>query len=148
MAIGVSFRPTHTGTRIPTKGSAGAACWDAYLPCNYPALEPGEIRIINLGFQVEVPNGFELQIRSRSGLASKGIIVANGVGCVDSDYRGDVGVILCNISGAIQPLNMGDRVCQIKLAHAPDITWNLVDTITETERGENGYGSTGLNSGE
>ena len=58
------------------------------------------------------------------------------------DYRGDVGVILCNMSGAIQPLNQGDRICQLKLALAPDIEWELVDTVEETERGEGGYGST------
>ena len=139
----VKFRRTKTYAKLPTKGSAGAACWDAYIPENYPALEPGEIRIVNLGFQVEVPNGYELQIRSRSGLASRGILVANGTGCVDSDYRGDVGVILINMSGAIQPLNMGDRICQLKLSEAPEITWEVVDELDETERGEGGFGHTG-----
>jgi dUTP pyrophosphatase len=141
----VAFRPTKTYTKLPTKGSTGAACYDAYIPETYPPLEPGETRIVNLGFQVEVPDGYELQVRARSGLASRGILVANGVGCVDSDYRGDVGVILVNISGAIQPLSMGDRICQLKLAHAPSIDWEIVDTIEETERGEGGYGSTGTN---
>lgn len=60
------------------------------------------------------------------------------------DYRGDVGVILINISGAIQPLNMGDRICQLKLALAPEIDWVIVDEVSETERGEGGYGSTDL----
>ena len=138
----VNFRPTKTNTKLPTKGSTGAAAFDAYLPEDYPPLVPGEIRIVNLGFQVEVPDGYELQVRARSGLASKGIVVANGVGMVDSDYRGDVGVILWNASGAIQPLNAGDRVCQLKLSAAPCFEWNLVDIVEETQRGEGGFGST------
>lgn len=143
-AVIVNFRPTQTYTKLPIKSTIGAACYDAYLPDSFPPLMPGDCRIINLGFQVEVPYGFELQVRSRSGLASKGIIVANGIGCIDSDYRGDVGVILLNLSGAIQPLNQGDRICQLKLAYAPDISWNIVDTLDFTERGSGGFGSTGV----
>ena len=142
-SVKVNFRPTQTYTKLPTKATSGAACYDAYLPCNYNPLMPGDVRIVNLGFQVEVPNGYELQVRSRSGLSTKGIIVANGIGCVDSDYRGDVGVILFNLSQAIQPLTQGDRVCQLKISQAPDIEWNLVDTVTETDR-EGGYGSSGI----
>jgi dUTP pyrophosphatase len=144
MSAIVKFRPTKTYTKLPTKGSKGAAAFDCYIPENYPALNPGEIRIVNLGFQVEVPIEYELQVRARSGLASKGIMVANGVGCVDSDYRGDVGVILWNASGAIQPLNQGDRICQLKLSYAPNIVWEMVDVVEETERGSGGFGSTGL----
>lgn len=147
MAITVKFRPTKTYTKLPTKGTTGAAAYDAYLPETNPPLNPGEIRIINLGFQVEVPDGYELQVRARSGLASKGILVANGVGCIDSDYRGDCGVILMNMSGAIQPLNQGDRICQLKLSLAPDIEWEVVDTVDTTERGEGGFGSTGVSDG-
>lgn len=147
-SIVVNFRPTKTHIKLPSKSTIGAACYDAYIPENYPPLMPGEIRIVNLGFQVEVPYGYELQIRARSGLANKGIIVANGVGCVDSDYRGDVGVILLNMSQAIQPLTLGDRICQLKLSAAPDIEWNVVDTLDFTERGEGGFGSTGVNDAE
>src|ERR1019366_4805401 len=142
----VKFRRTQTYTQLPKKATEGAACYDCYLPTTYPPLEPGQIRIINLGFQVEVPIGYELQIRSRSGLATKGIMVANSVGCVDSDYRGDVGVILWNASGAIQPLIQGDRVCQLKLSQAPEIEWEVVDEISETERGTGGFGSSGGHS--
>lgn len=145
-SINVNFRPTKTYVKLPSKATIGSACYDAYLPETYQPLMPGEIRIINLGFQVEVPYGFELQVRARSGLASKGIIVANGVGCIDSDYRGDVGVILLNMSGAIQPLTKDDRICQLKLSYAPDIAWTLVDTIEDTARGEGGFGSTGVNN--
>lgn len=139
----VKFRPTKNGAKIPTKATKGAACYDAYLPETYPPLDPGEIRIVNLGFQVEVPYGYELQVRSRSGLASRGIMVANGVGCIDSDWRGDCGVILANMSRAIQPLNAGDRICQLKLSQTYEVLWEVVDVVTETDRGEGGFGSTG-----
>ena len=138
----IAFRRTITDAQIPMRSTEGAACFDAYLPQTYDPLVPGEIRIVNLGFQVEVPKGYELQVRARSGLASKGLIVANGVGCVDSDYRGDVGVILYNLSGMIMPLNKGDRVCQLKLSYTPDCYFEEVDLIEETERGSGGFGST------
>jgi dUTP diphosphatase len=141
--VRVNIRQMVTGMIMPTKATKGAACYDAYLPCTYDPLVPGEIRIVDLGFQVEVPKGYELQVRSRSGLASRGIMVANCPGCVDSDYRGNVGVILFNVSGSIQPLNKGDRICQLKLALAPEIEWIEVDIVEETERGEGGFGSSG-----
>ena len=142
----VKFKRLKTGAIVPKKGSDGAAAFDAYLPETYPPLEPNSIRIVSLGFSVEVPADYELQVRARSGLATKGIIVANGVGMVDSDYRGDVGVILWNASGAIQPLNKGDRICQLKLSYAPKIVWEIVDEIEDTERGQGGFGSTGVES--
>jgi dUTP pyrophosphatase len=139
----INIRQMVTGMKMPTKATKGSACFDAYLPESYAPLRSGEIRIVDLGFQVEVPEGYELQIRSRSGLASKGIMVANGVGCVDSDYRGNVGVILLNASQSIQPLNKDDRICQLKLALAPEFEWNEVDIVDCTERGEGGFGSSG-----
>ena len=106
-------------------------------------LYPGEIKVINLGFSVEVPNGYELQVRSRSGLATKGCFVVNGVGCIDSDYRGDVGVILGNMSQGIIPLVKGIRIAQLKLSAAPNINWEVIDEVSETDRGTGGFGSTG-----
>lgn len=82
--VPINFRRTKTYAQLPKKATSGSACYDCYIPEQYAPLEPNEVRIVNLGFQVEVPSGFELQVRSRSGLASKGILVANGVGCVDS----------------------------------------------------------------
>lgn len=138
----VGFKRLHTDAQIPTKATEGAACYDAYLPSTYISLSPWETRIIPLGFSVEVPIGYELQVRARSGLASKGIIVSNGVGCIDSDYRGEVGVILTNLSGMIQPLEQGMRVCQLKLSPAPEIEFEILDELSKTDRGGGGYGST------
>ena len=146
MSAIVKFKRLKTGAELPKKATEGAAGYDAYLPETYPPLEPGHIRIVSLGFSVEVPADYELQVRARSGLATKGIIVANGVGMVDSDYRGDVGVILWNASGAIQPLNKGDRICQLKLSYAPKILWEVTDEIEDTERGQGGFGHTGVAS--
>ena len=146
MSAIIKFKRLKTGAELPKKSTTGAACYDAYIPENYPPLEPGQIRIVDLGFAVEVPEDYEIQVRARSGLATKGIMVANGVGCVDSDYRGSVGVILWNASPAIQPLNKGDRICQLKLSYAPKILWEVTDEIEDTERGQGGFGSTGVES--
>lgn len=144
MKVNIKFKQLVNDVQLPKKATKGAACYDVYSPANYPPLVPGEFRVIPLGFSVKVPDGFELQIRARSGLSKRGIIVANGVGCIDSDYRGEVGVILGNQSSAIQPINKGDRICQIKVAFAPEIEWEEIDVLDCTERGEGGYGSTGV----
>jgi len=141
----INFKRLKTGAELPIKATKGAACYDAIIPEDFPPLEPNTIRIIPLGFSCEVPEGYELQVRSRSGLASKGILVANGVGCVDSDYRGELGVILYNASQFIIPLSKGDRICQLKLSAAPEIKWNIIDELSDTDRGEGGYGSTDKN---
>lgn len=142
-SVPVKFRKVATDAILPKRATSGAACYDAYLGHTHPPLMPGECRAIPLGFQVEVPEGYELQVRARSGLASKGVIMANGVGTIDSDYRGEVGAILINLSGMIMPLNKGDRICQLKISEAKTIDWEIVDEIGNTERGEGGYGSSG-----
>ena len=147
MSVTVKFKRNHNDAKLPIKTTKGAACYDVFIPENQNALSPGEIRIVNLGFSVEVPEGYELQIRSRSGLATKGVFVVNGVGCIDSDYRGDVGVILGNMSQAIIPLSRGTRIAQVKLSAAPDINWEIIDEISDTERGSGGFGSTGGTDG-
>ena len=143
MSIIVKFKRIHTYARIPTYAHSGDACADVFLPMDYAPLEPGEIRIVPLGFACHVPVGWEIQVRSRSGLASRGIIVANGIGTIDSGYTGEVGVILMNMSGAIQPLLQGDRVCQLKISRADQIQFEVIDELDFTERGEGGYGSSG-----
>jgi dUTP pyrophosphatase len=143
LSITIKFKRLHTYAELPKYATGGSACCDAILPTTYPALEPGEIRVVPLGFAVQLPDGWELQVRPRSGLASRGIVVANSPGCIDADYRGEVGVILMNMSGAIQPLLAGDRICQLKVAEAHKIQWEIVDEIDCTERGDGSYGSTG-----
>lgn len=144
MSVIIKFKRLKQGAELPIKATKGAAGYDVFLPETYPPLEPGDIRIIGLGFSVEVPENYELQVRARSGLASRGIMVANGVGMVDSDFRNEVGVILWNASPAIQPLNQGDRICQLKLSHAPSIFWEIVDELDFRDDRHGGFGSTGI----
>jgi dUTP pyrophosphatase len=140
----IKFRRVHTYAEIPKKSTTGAACYDVFLPTTYEPLVPGEIRIVKLGFELEISDGWKVNIRARSGLASKGILVANSVGIIDSDFRGEVGVILMNISGAIQPLNKGDRVCQLDASPIFEINWQVVDEIDCTvDRDTAGFGSSG-----
>lgn len=138
----VKIKKVHPKAILPTKGTEGAACLDAYSVMDY-IMYPSQTRIVNLGIQVEVPSGYELQVRARSGLASKGIMVANGVGCIDSDYRGNVGVILFNSTACNFSVKAGDRVCQLKLSAVPEIEWEEVYEVSETERSQGGFGSTG-----
>lgn len=139
MSINVGFKRLHNYGEIPTYKHSGDAGMDAYLPTTYQPLSPGEVRVVPLGFAAEIPEGFELQVRGRSGLASRGILCHFGT--VDSSYRGEIGAILINISGAIQPLNKGDRICQLVLSQVPTCNWVVVDEIDCTERGEGGFGS-------
>jgi len=138
----VKFKRLKTGAEVPKKMTSGSACFDAVLPESYNPIVPREIRIVPLGFSVELPTSFEMQVRARSGLASKGLIVANGIGTVDEDYTGEVGVILINLSQSIFPLNKGDRICQLAIREVPSFEFVVVDELSETERGEGGFGST------
>lgn len=139
----VKYKRLHTYAKLPTYATSGAACADVYLPTTYAPLEPSEVRIVPLGFSVEIPEGYELQVRSRSGLASRGILVANGIGTVDADYKNEIGVILLNLSGAIQPLNKGDRVCQLALNKIEQISWEVVDELDMSNDRGGGFGHTG-----
>ena len=107
-------------------------------------LEPGERKLINTGLYLEIPDGYEAQVRPRSGLALKnGVTVLNAPGTIDADYRGEIGVILINHSNQIFEINSGDRIAQLVFAKVEQATWKLTDLLSETNRGEGGFGSTG-----
>ena len=142
--VTVKFRRLHTDARLPEYAHSGDAGMDIYLPSTVAPMVPGEIRIVPVGFAVEIPKGYELQIRSRSGLASRGLVVANSPGTVDSTYTGEVGVILWNVSNGIHPLEKGMRVAQLVLNKVPEVQWQIVDELEESERGEGGFGSSGV----
>ena len=139
--VTINFKRLKTDAKLPAYAHDGDAGLDVYLPCTYAPLNPGEIRIVPLGFAVEIPNGYAIQVCSRSGLASRGIFVINAPGIVDSNFRNEVGVILINVSAAIQPLNLGDRVCQFVVAKVPKVEWNIVDELSTSDR-QGGFGST------
>ena len=130
---------------LPKYESAQAAGMD--IRCNIPeaiTLQPMERRLIPTGLFIELPVGYEAQIRPRSGLALKrGLTVFNTPGTIDADYRGEVGVILINLSGEPQTIEPGERICQMVIAkhETPEVV--EVEELSATERGEGGFGHSG-----
>ncbi|WP_298246873.1 dUTP diphosphatase [uncultured Christiangramia sp.] len=109
-------------------------------------LKPLERTIVKTGLFIELPLGFEAQVRPRSGLASKkGITVLNAPGTIDADYRGEIGVILVNLSNEAFEIQNGERIAQMVIAKHEQISWEEVDILGETSRGAGGFGSTGNN---
>jgi dUTP pyrophosphatase len=108
-------------------------------------LKPMERKLVPTGLHIELPEGFEAQIRPRSGLAFKyGIGIVNSPGTIDADYRGEVKVLLINLSDQIFEINAGDRIAQMIVARHEKVNWEQVDELNETTRGVGGYGHTGV----
>jgi dUTP pyrophosphatase len=131
------------GLELPAYASEGAAGMDV-LAAEEITLAPGARHAVATGLAVAIPAGFEIQVRPRSGLAVKhGITVANAPGTIDSDYRGEVKVILVNLGDESFKVRRGDRIAQLVLAPVTRGSWLPVDELDETARGEGGFGSTG-----
>lgn len=129
--------------RYETEGSAGMDL-RAFLPDNPITIEPLGRAIVPTGLFIEIPQGYEGQIRPRSGLAAKnGITVLNTPGTIDSDYRGELKVILINLSNTSFTINSGDRIAQIVFAKCEQLTCVEVKELSSTERGAGGFGHTG-----
>jgi len=108
-------------------------------------LKPLERAIIKTGLFIALPNGYEAQVRPRSGLAAKkGITVLNAPGTIDADYRGEIGVILVNLSNEDFNVNDGERIAQLVIAQYTQAKWEEVEILEETKRGKGGFGSTGV----
>jgi dUTP pyrophosphatase len=124
-----------------TNGSAGLDIKSA----ENGLLKPGQFKLITTGLRVEIPYGYEIQVRPRSGLAKNyGITVLNSPGTIDADYRGEIGVILINHGQYDFEIKSGDRIAQLVIAPVERIQWQAVGSIdTSTKRGEKGFGSTG-----
>ena len=107
-------------------------------------MNPGERVLAKTGLYVEIPAGFEIQVRPRSGLALKqGVTVLNTPGTIDADYRGDIGVILMNHSSTVVEFAKGERIAQLVMARVERIEWQLTESLSGTKRGQHGFGSTG-----
>ena len=131
---------------LPHYSSASASGIDlhAYLPDGPVVIAPFERVLIPTGLRIALEEGFEAQIRPRSGLAFKhGITVLNTPGTIDSDYRGEIKIILINLSNKEFIINNKDRIAQMVIAKYEKVTFNIVEILDETERGEKGFGSTG-----
>ena len=143
MKIKIVNKSKHPLPEYATPGSAGM---DLRANIDAPiTLAPGERKLISTGIYIALPVGYEAQIRPRSGLALKyGIGLANMLGTVDSDYRADVGVILINLGQEDFVVNDGERIAQMVIAKHETAEWDVVEELDETERGEGGYGHTGV----
>lgn len=157
----IQIKLVREGAQVPayaTSGSAGldvAACFkfadDIKCPEGIASvvddtlfISPGSRVLIPTGIAVALPEGTEIQVRSRSGLALKqGLSVLNAPGTIDSDYRGEIGVILTNSSNHTQQIKSGDRIAQLVFAKVERAEFELVESLDETQRGAGGYGSTG-----
>ena len=131
---------------LPQYATAQSAGMDLRANLESPVeLQPMERRLISTGLYIALPQGFEAQIRPRSGLALKhGITVLNSPGTIDADYRGEVGVLLINLSDRAFTINDGERIAQMVIAKHEQAAFECVEALDETERGEGGYGHTGV----
>jgi dUTP pyrophosphatase len=130
---------------LPDYATSGSSGVDIRAHLEHPVtLQPSERTLIPTGLFVAIPGGYEIQIRPRSGLAIKqGITCLNTPGTIDADYRGEVKVILINLSTEAQTIQPGDRIAQMVLQKVEQLQWLAVETLDATDRGEGGFGSTG-----
>lgn len=142
MKVKVINRSRHELPQYETPQSAGL---DIRANVDSPVvLKPLERKLVPTGLYVELPVGYEAQIRPRSGLALKhGISLLNTPGTIDADYRGEIGVIMVNLSNEEFTVNDGDRIAQMVVARHEQVEWQPVETLTDSERGEGGFGHTG-----
>jgi len=139
--------PHGNGLPLPSHATAFSAGVDLLAAVDAPViLNPGERSIIPSGLAIALPPGYEAQVRPRSGLAAKhGVTVLNSPGTIDSDYRGEVGVILVNLGAEPFTVERGMRVAQMVVAQVSVIAWSEAEALPESVRAEGGFGSTGIN---
>lgn len=128
-------------SKLPEKKSRGASCYDCYARTYFDLL-PGQIVKIPLGFCIELPYSYEAQIRPRSGLSLDGLVVIPGT--IDSDYRGEVCAVVVNLNNSNWRVRKDDRIAQMAFARVLDYDFEVVKELSITERGEKGFGSTGI----
>ncbi len=131
---------------LPQYATVNSAGLDLRANTQQPlVIKPLERTLVPTGLYIELPEGYEAQVRPRSGLAAKhGISIVNTPGTIDPDYRGEIKVILVNLSDVPFTLEPGERIAQMVIARFEHISWNQVETLSETERGEGGFGHTGV----
>ncbi|WP_431303661.1 dUTP diphosphatase [Sediminicoccus sp. BL-A-41-H5] len=143
MKVLVQRLPHAEGLPLPAYATSGAAGMDL-LAARETVIPPGGRALVPTGLAIAIPEGFEMQVRPRSGLALKhGVTVLNAPGTVDSDYRGEVGVILLNTGAEPFAIARGERIAQAVFAPVTRATWEEVVVLPETQRGTGGFGSTG-----
>lgn len=135
-----------SGNTLPFYATAQAAGMDLCAANEAPLLlAPGDYRLVPTGLFLQLPQGYEAQIRPRSGLALKhGITVLNAPGTIDADYRGEVGVLLINHGKEVFEVKKGERIAQMVIAPHATVAWKATEALAETERGTGGFGHTGV----
>ena len=149
VTVPVRHLPHAEGLPLPAYATADSAGLDLIAAVNAPViLGPGARALIPTGIVIELPSGFEAQVRPRSGLALKhGITVLNAPGTIDADYRGEVGVILVNLGEGPFAVERGMRVAQMVVQPVSRVTWDEQEELGASERGQGGFGSTGTGAG-
>lgn len=132
---------------LPSYQTTGAAGMDLRAWLLDPVkLEPLERRLIPTGLYIALPEGYEAQIRPRSGMAiKKGITMVNSPGTIDADYRGEIMVAAINLSAEVQEINDGERIAQLVIGRYERVAWEAVESLEDTERGAGGFGHSGIN---
>jgi dUTP pyrophosphatase len=143
--VEVKFRKINETIKLPAKQTTGSGAYDIHaFTGDSIEILPGQIKSVSTGLFVEIPHGFIISIRPRSGLSfNSGITLINSPGTIDSDYRGEVKILLINHGSEPFHVNNGDRIAQLILEKTYDINWVETKITSETSRGENGFGSTG-----
>ncbi len=143
MKIQIVNKSTNPLPKYETEGSAGM---DLRANLTEPiTLQPLERKLIPTGLFIALPNGYEAQVRARSGLSiKKGLTLINAVGTIDSDYRGELKIAMVNISNEAYTIKHGERIAQLVIAQYQRATWQQVELLDETERGAGGFGHSGL----
>lgn len=144
--VTIKWQKIHPAAVIPRVQKTGDAGADI-SSCENIEIAPRERKIVRTGLKVEIPPGYEMQVRPRSGLSAKtSLIIPNSPGTIDSGYRGEVGVIMWNTGENPYYIKTGDRIAQVVVQKIPDVVHEEVTEITDTERGTGGFGSTGLST--
>ncbi|MAZ03110.1 MAG: dUTP diphosphatase [Sneathiella sp.] len=146
VVISITRLPHGMDLPLPVYETVDSAGMDIRAAVDRPIeITPGGRALIPTGFKMALPRGFEAQIRPRSGLAlKKGIMLPNSPGTIDADYRGEVGIILLNAGEETFTIERGDRIAQMVIAPVLQASWNEVESLDDTARGEGGFGSTGV----
>ncbi len=149
ITVAVRRLPHGEGLALPSYATSQSAGMDLLAAVGEPVtLAPGERRLVPTGLAIQLPAGYEAQVRPRSGLALKqGVTVLNSPGTVDADYRGEVGVILVNLGQAPFVIQRGDRIAQMIVAPVVQAAWAEVADLEASQRGAGGFGSTGVKGG-
>lgn len=144
--VSLKWKKLDSSARVPQVQSAGAACFDLSACLAAPIkLEKGKVVAVPTGLAVQIPEGFEMQVRARSGLSFKhGVTLVNGVGTIDSDYRGEIKVLLTLLQDEELVVKDGDRIAQALIAPVLVVEHEEVKELSSTERGAGGFGSTGV----